>query len=53
MELLTQNSKLKTTSKLNNLRVFNFGIPAQDTCLWAGECKNSVMRLRAHISGVT
>jgi hypothetical protein len=39
MSLLTQNSKLKKTSKLNNLKVFNFGIPAQDTCLWAGECK--------------
>lgn len=39
MELLTQNSKLKKTSALNGLRVFNFGIPAQDTCLWAGECK--------------
>ena len=39
MELLTQNSKLKKTSKLNNVRVFNFGIPAQDTCIWAGECK--------------
>jgi hypothetical protein len=39
MELLTQNGKLKKTSKLNGVRVFNFGIPAQDTCLWAGECK--------------
>lgn len=39
MNLLTQNSKLKKTSKLNNVRVFNFGIPAQDTCIWAGECK--------------
>lgn len=39
MSLLTQNSKLKKTSKMNNLRVFNFGIPAQDTCIWAGECK--------------
>lgn len=39
MELLTQNSKLKKTSKLNNLRVYNFGIPAQDTCIWAEECK--------------
>jgi len=39
MELLTQNSKLKSTSKATGLRVFNFGIPAQDTCLWAGECK--------------
>jgi hypothetical protein len=37
--MLTQNSKLKKTSKLSGLRVFNFGIPAQDTCLWAGECK--------------
>jgi hypothetical protein len=39
MELLTQNSKLKSTSKLNGLKVFNFGIPAQDTCIWAGDCK--------------
>jgi hypothetical protein len=37
--LLTQNSKLKKTSKLNDKRVYNFGIPAQSTCLWAGECK--------------
>ena len=37
--LLTQNSKLKATSKLNGLKIFNFGIPAQDTCLWAGDCK--------------
>lgn len=39
MELLTQNGKLKKTSKVTGLRVYNFGIPAQDTCLWAGECK--------------
>lgn len=39
MELLTQNSKLKKTSKASGMRVYNFGIPAQDTCLWAGECK--------------
>ena len=28
MNLLTQNSKLKKTSKALGLRVFNFGIPA-------------------------
>ncbi len=28
MNLLTQNSKLKRTSKELGLRVFNFGIPA-------------------------
>jgi hypothetical protein len=39
MALLTQNSKLKKTSKVNGLRVYNFGIPAQDTCIWAGDCK--------------
>lgn len=39
MSLLTQNSKLKKTSKETGLRVYNFGIPAQDTCLWAGDCK--------------
>jgi hypothetical protein len=39
MDLLTQNSKLKKTSQLNGLRVFNFGIPAQSTCPWADKCK--------------
>ena len=39
MELLTQNGKLKKTSKATGLRVFNFGIPAQSTCLWADKCK--------------
>lgn len=37
--MLTQNSKLATTSKLSNAKVFNFGIPAQDTCIGALECK--------------
>ncbi len=36
--LLTQNSKLKKTSLSNNARVYNFGIPAQSTCLWAKSC---------------
>lgn len=36
--LLTQNSKLKKTSLANNSRVYNFGIPAQSTCLWAKDC---------------
>lgn len=44
MNLLTQNSKLKKTSKLTGHRVFNFGIPAYRsasgklTCPFAGEC---------------
>jgi hypothetical protein len=44
MNLLTQNSKLKKTSKTLNLRVFNFGIPAYKsasgklTCPMADEC---------------
>ncbi len=38
MDLLTQNSKLKKTSKLNGLRVFNFGITAGLTCPQAGAC---------------
>jgi hypothetical protein len=44
MNLLTQNSKLKKTSKLTGLQVFNFGIPAYKsasgklTCPFAGEC---------------
>ena len=44
MNLLTQNSKLKRTSKKLGLRVFNFGIPAYKsasgklTCPFADEC---------------
>jgi hypothetical protein len=44
MNLLTQNSKLKRTSKVLGLRVFNFGIPAYKsasgklTCPMAKEC---------------
>tara|TARA_B100001250_G_C19734542_1_gene760140 strand:+ start:588 stop:1196 length:609 start_codon:yes stop_codon:yes gene_type:complete len=44
MNLLTQNSKLKRTSKELNVRVFNFGIPAYKsasgrlTCPFAKEC---------------
>ena len=44
MNLLTQNSKLKKTSKLAGKRVFNFGIPAYKsesgrlTCPMAAEC---------------
>ncbi len=44
MELLTQNSKLKKTSKELGVRVFNFGIPAYKsktgklTCPFAKDC---------------
>jgi len=44
MELLTQNSKLKKTSKHFNKRVFNFGLPAYKSntgkvvCRMADEC---------------
>jgi hypothetical protein len=44
MNLLTQNTKLKRTSKELGLRVFNFGIPAYKsangklTCPFADEC---------------
>ena len=44
MNLLTQNTKLKRTSKQLGLRVFNFGIPAYKsasgklTCPFADEC---------------
>ena len=44
MNLLTQNSKLKKTSKVLGLKVFNFGIPAYKsitgklTCPFADEC---------------
>tara|TARA_B110000503_G_C7066607_1_gene379045 strand:+ start:536 stop:1141 length:606 start_codon:yes stop_codon:yes gene_type:complete len=43
-EFLTQNSKIKTTSKELGVRLFNFGIPAYQTaagkrtCPFAGEC---------------
>ena len=44
MELLTQNSKLRKTSKLLGVKVVNFGIPAYKsasgklTCPFASEC---------------
>lgn len=38
-QLLTQNTKLKKTSILNEKRVFNFGIPSVKTCIFAGDCK--------------
>ena len=44
MNLLTQNSKLKRTSKALGVRVFNFGIPAYKsasgklTCPMAKDC---------------
>ena len=44
MQLLTQNSKIKKTSKLLNVRLFNFGIPAYKsssgklTCPMADTC---------------
>lgn len=44
MNLLTQNTKLKTTSKYLNLNVYNFGIPAYKsssgkiTCPFAEDC---------------
>ena len=44
MELLTQNSKIKKTSKHFNKRVFNFGIPAYKSntgkvvCRMADKC---------------
>jgi hypothetical protein len=46
-QILTQNSKLKKTSKLNNKRVFNFGIIAnkslegKSTCPFAKGCLGS------------
>jgi len=58
MELLTQNSKLKKTSKHFNKRVFNFGIPAYKskggkiTCPFADECiKFCYARKGAYIWG--
>ena len=44
MNLLTQNSKIKKTSKKLEVRLFNFGIPAYKsasgkiTCPFAGDC---------------
>ena len=56
MNLLTQNSKLKKTSKALDLRVFNFGIPAYKsasgklTCPMADECvKFCYAKKRAYI----
>lgn len=37
--MLTQNSKMKRTSKVNRAVVYNFSLPAQKTCPWADKCK--------------
>src|SRR5574343_812454 len=38
MNLLTQNSKLKMTSKKTGHRVFNFGMSTK-SCIFADQCK--------------
>ena len=58
MNLLTQNSKLKRTSKELGLRVFNFGIPAYKsasgklTCPFADECVKFCYAKKVRIYGV-
>lgn len=39
LKLLSQNSKLKKTGKINGAKVYNFGIPAVKTCIGATTCK--------------
>ncbi len=39
LKFLTQNNKLKKTSKTTGARVFNFGITAVKSCIGALECK--------------
>jgi hypothetical protein len=39
MVLLTQNSKLKKTSKKTGTKILSFGLPAVKTCPMAGACK--------------
>ena len=43
MNLLTQNTKLKRTSKQLDLRVFNFGIPAYKSATLEKERIHGVM----------
>jgi len=41
MNLLTNtNSKIKKTAKLNNVRLYEFNLPAVSTCPWADICKD-------------
>ena len=40
MNLLTNsNKKIKKTAKLNNVRLYEFNLPALITCPFADECK--------------
>mgnify|MGYP003654394673 FL=1 len=40
MNLLTNtNSKIKKTAKLNNVRLYEFNLPAVSSCPWADTCK--------------
>lgn len=38
-KLLTQNSKLKKTSKITGIKTFDFALPAIKTCPFSGDCK--------------
>lgn len=59
MNLLTQNSKIKKTSKKLEVRLFNFGIPAYKsasgkiTCPFAGDCVKFCYAKKALTSGQT
>ena len=59
MNLLTQNSKLKKTSKKLGVRVFNFGIPAYKsasgklTCPMADACVKFCYAKKVHTYGQT
>ncbi len=39
LKLLTQNAKMKKTSKLTGKKTYDFALPAMSTCPFAGECK--------------
>jgi len=45
--MLTQNSKLKKTSKLHKCRVLGFNLPPVTTCPYAGECRKYCYAVKA------
>lgn len=45
--MLTQNSKLKKTSKLHNCKILGFNLPPVTTCPYAGECRKYCYAVKA------
>ena len=47
--LTNTNSKIKKTAKLNNIRLYEFNLPAIDSCPFAKDCLAYCLANKEHI----